>query len=293
MKPFVDGYVTGQAIGKKRHGKDYRLDSVLTLKEFTGMIIRIVRYYNNESFISKYDPDSDIPSDFEHIPMNLWKWGIKNRTGKLRRPDPELVRINLMPHTSATITVHGLRLFGCYYSCTEALEWGWFERNYTGTRKVTVAYDVYSSDIIYIRPSASFNDFIEAHLTKRSREYENLSMYEVWERKDMKATIAATSKLKQRSGSLNLTNELQSIARKAKDAQLESGSEKLSVKGITGNKRSERQTERRKKTEEIRSSRDREDDDKIIPMRNYQQDRKSFKLPTNLKELLREKQSDE
>ena len=43
MKPFVEGYVTKNPIGKKRHGNDYRQDGILTLKEFTKMIIKIVR----------------------------------------------------------------------------------------------------------------------------------------------------------------------------------------------------------------------------------------------------------
>ena len=117
MKPYTPGYVTRKAVGKKRHGKDYRLESLLTLNEFTALIINIVRFYNNENPIAKYDPDSDIPPDLELIPMELWDWGITHRTGKLRRPDYELVRVNLMPHTSATVTEHGLRVFGCYYSC--------------------------------------------------------------------------------------------------------------------------------------------------------------------------------
>ncbi|MBF4354780.1 transposase, partial [Vibrio anguillarum] len=38
MKPFVEGYVTKNPIGKKRHGNDYRQDGILTLKEFTKMM---------------------------------------------------------------------------------------------------------------------------------------------------------------------------------------------------------------------------------------------------------------
>jgi putative transposase len=44
MKPFVESYVTKETIGKKRHGKDYRQDSIHTLKEFNQIIIKIVLY---------------------------------------------------------------------------------------------------------------------------------------------------------------------------------------------------------------------------------------------------------
>jgi hypothetical protein len=293
MKPFVPGYVTGKAIGKKRHGKDYRLESVLTLNEFTAIIINIVRFYNTENPIAKYDPDSDMPPDLKYIPIELWNWGIENRTGKLRRPDSELVRVNLMPHTTATVTEHGLRVFGCYYSCKEAVEKGWFERNYSGPKRRTIAYDLHSSNSIYIRPTDSFNDYIEARLTPRSREYEDLSMYEVWEKKDIKADVAAKSKLTQRAGSINLTRELESITEEAMKAGSEQGTKKSRIEGISANKRAERQYERRKLTEKLSSSLDDCNEAEVIPINQFQGKKRSFNLPTNLKDLLREKRSDE
>ena len=152
MKPFVEGYVTGKAIGKKRHGKDYRQDGIHTLNEFTQMLIHIVLFYNNEHIISTYDPDQDIPSNLPFNPLILWNWGIEYRTGRLRRPTADLVKVNLLPHTEATVTEHGLKLFGCYYTCKDALDWGWFEGNYQGPKKITVAYDLYSANTIYLRP---------------------------------------------------------------------------------------------------------------------------------------------
>ena len=295
MKPFVEGYVTGKAIGKKRHGKDYRLGGVHTLNEFTQLIIKIVIFYNNEHIISTYDPDQDIPSNLPFNPLTLWNWGIEYRTGRLRRPAAELVKVNLLPHAEATVTQHGLKLFGCYYTCKEALDWGWFERNYQGTKRVTVAYDLYSANTIYLRPSDSYSDFIEASMTEKSRAFKDLTISEVWEKNNVRASTAATSKLKKRAGSVNLVNDLEDIARGSKAAQPSKPSRTKAekVKGISDNKRSERQYERQKKTEEklpdsenIRSS-------KVTPIRGHQQGRKSYKLPPSLKDLLKEDQTDE
>ena len=94
MKPFVEGYVTKEAIGKKRHGKDYRQDSTHTLKEFTQMMIKIVIFYNNEHTLSEYDPDKDLPNDLPYNPLDLWEWGIQYRTGRLRRPSSDIVKVN-------------------------------------------------------------------------------------------------------------------------------------------------------------------------------------------------------
>lgn len=295
MKPFVEGYVTGKVIGKKRHGKDYRQDGIHTLHEFTQMLIRIVLFYNNEHSISTYDPDQDIPANLPLIPLILWNWGIEYRTGRLRRPGAELVKVNLLPHTEATVTEHGLKLFGCYYTCKEALDWGWFEGNYQGPKKVTVAYDLYSSNIIYLRPTDSYADYIKASLTERSRAYKDLTMWEVWEKKDVRASTAATSKLKKRAGSVNLVSDLEEIARRSKAAQPKKASITKSekVKGIADNKRTERQYERQKKAEERAPISKDNRPGKVTPISEHQDGRKSFKLPSRLKDLLKEDKSDE
>lgn len=295
MKPFVEGYVTGKSIGKKRHGKDYRQDGIHTLHEFTQMLIKIVIFYNNEHIVSTYDPDKDIPVNLPHNPLTLWNWGIEYRTGRLRRSASELVKINLLPHTEATVSEHGLKLFRCFYTCKEAIDWGWFEGNYRGPKKVTVAYDLYSANSIYIRPSDSYSNYIEANLTERSRVYKDLTVWEVWEQNDVRALSAATSKLKERAGSVNLVNDLEEIAKRSKASQpaKSSVSKAEKVKGISDNKRFERQYERQKKVLETSPSTMGVQTDNVTPIRDLKVKRKSFKLPSRLKDLLKENKTDE
>jgi hypothetical protein len=294
MKPFVEGYVTGHVIGKKRHGDDYRLDATLTLHLFTQMIIRIVLYYNNSHMLTTYDPDKDIPATLPHNPLDLWNWGIEYRTGKLRRPAYDLVKVNLLPHAEATITEHGLKLFGCFYTCREAIDWGWFEGNYKGPKKITVAYDLYKANHIYFRPSDSYSDFILASLTEKSRECRDLTIWEVWERNDVKASTAATSRLRARAESVNLTYDLENIAKRSKSEQPKkttmSKAEKVS--GIRDNKRDERQYERKKKgpSRTASSVNKREN---VVSIGGKQNKRKSFKLPSRIKDLLKEDQADD
>lgn len=288
MKPFVEGYVTKAPIGKKRHSNDYRQDGTLTLKQFTKMIIKIVLHYNNDNVVSTYDIDSGLPKTLAANPLTLWNWGIEYRTGMLRRPDPELVKVNLLPHTNATITEHGLKMFGCYYSCKEALEWGWFEVNYKGPKTVTVAYDLYSTNTIYLRPSDSYAEFIPAKLTARSRAYADITIWELWMIQNTRLNVAATSKLRKRSGSVNLVNDLQQISEEAKAQQPNyTKSEKAKrVKGIAESKRQERQYERNKRAEQCSKDGD-NGATTIIPMHGAVVDQKSFKLPSRLKDLLK------
>ncbi|MCW8961488.1 MAG: Mu transposase C-terminal domain-containing protein, partial [Ignavibacteriaceae bacterium] len=293
MKPFVEGYVTKNPIGKKRHGNDYRQDGTLTLKQFTKMIIKIILHYNNDNVVSTYDIDSGIPKKLPENPLTLWNWGIEYRTGLLRRPDSELVRVNLLPHTNARVTEHGLRLFGCYYSCKQAMEWGWFEENYSGPKTVTVAYDLYSTNTIYLRPSDSYAEFILANLTTRSRAYADITIWELWVIQDIRLGVAATSKLKKRSGSVNLVSDLQQINEESKQKQpTYTKSEKAKrSKGISENNRSERQYERNKKTAVRNASVDKPSAT-ITPIHGAKPGTKSFKLPT-LKNLLKVDKSDD
>lgn len=294
MKPFVEGYVTKNPIGKKRHGNDYRQDGILTLKEFTKMIIKIVLHYNNDHAVSTYDIDSGVPKNLPANPLTLWNWGIEYRTGLLRRPEPELVKINLLPHTNATVTEHGLKLFGCYYSCKQALDWGWFEENYRGPKTVTVAYDLYRTNVIYLRPSDSYAEYIPANLTSRSRAYADITVWELWVIQDMRLDVATTSKLKKRSGSVNLVNELEQIKNDSKQQQPDySKSEKAKrAKGITENKRNERQYERSKKTAD-RAETTVAPAATVTPIHGGGAQQKSFKLPTRLKDLFKEEDSDD
>ncbi|NOU15866.1 MAG: transposase family protein [Methylococcaceae bacterium] len=293
MKPFVEGYVTKNPIGKKRHGNDYRQDGILTLKEFTKMIIKIVLHYNNDHVVSTYDIDSGVPKDLPANPLTLWNWGIEYRTGLLRRPDPDLVKINLLPHTNATVNEHGLKLFGCYYSCKQALDWGWFEENYRGPKTVTVAYDLYSTNVIYLRPSNSYSEFIPANLTSRSRAFADITIWELWVIQDLRLDVAATSKLKKRSGSVNLVSDLQKIKEDSKQHQpTYTKSEKAKrANGIAENKRNERQVERNKKTAD-RTALSATPTANVILIHGTELQKKSFKLPTRLKDLLKEEESD-
>lgn len=295
MKPYVEGYVTGQTIGKKRHGDDYRQDGIHSLREFTQMIIKIALFYNNHHTISTYDPDEDIPPKLPFIPTQLWNWGIEFRNGRLRRPNEQLVKVNLLPHSEATITEHGLKIFGCYYTCREALDWGWFEGNYKGPRKVTIAYYPYSANGIFLRPDDSYSSYISATLTQRSRAYEDLTIWEVWQINSIKAVTAATSKLEERAASLNLHADLEEINRRSKQLQPDTTNTSVAekVKHISENKRQERQYERKKKpditsTESVSASRE-----NVRYLTDKVESRRSFKLPTSLKDLLNEEKDNE
>jgi putative transposase len=61
---------------------------------------------------------------------------------------------------------------------------------------VTVAYDLFSANVIYLRPNDSYASFVKAVLATRSSAFQDLTIWDVWIRNDINADVAATSKLR-------------------------------------------------------------------------------------------------
>ena len=117
-------------------------------------------------------------------------------------------------------------------------------------------------------------------------------MWEVWQRNDINADVAATSSLKSRAGSVNLVNDLEAIASRSKAFQPTNkpSTKSEKVTGIRENKRIERQNERANKygnqNENIQL-------DNVTSLQNEKKVAKSYKLPTSLKSLLKSDSDDE
>jgi len=179
FKKFMPGYVEPDF--RARGARDYRLDAVLDLHQFTSIIIECILFYNNHHEIKTYDKDRDVAGDgVPAIPSELWDWGIMNRSGVLRTFPQELVQFSLLPVDEASITTHGIRFRGCYYTCARAMEERWFDRARQKKRwAVRVSYDPRDLDIIYLHDGHKKFGFEACTLTDRSRAYRHLSLYEI------------------------------------------------------------------------------------------------------------------
>lgn len=181
FKPYNAGVVE-PVTSLKRGGRDYRLEANLTMFDFTRQIISSILWHNNSHVLSKYDRTEGMPSDLPAVPVQLWNWGVSNLTGLLRQAPEDLVRINLLPHNRATVSEVGIRLFGCFYSCPEAVKLGWFHRGGQGNRPqhVQVAYDPRCADQIYLRPSNELSEYWVCGLIDKSRRFRGKTFWDVW-----------------------------------------------------------------------------------------------------------------
>lgn len=248
FKPYASG-VIGNTTSRKRGGHDYRLDASLTLSLFTRIIIGGVLWHNNFHVLGKYDRAAGMPVNLPAIPVKLWSWGLANLTGRLRIAPEDLVRVNLLPHEQATVSELGIRLFGCFYTCKEAIKAGWFHRG-QGRRPtgVTVAYDPRNADHIYLRPTNNLREYWVCDLADRSRRFRGMSFWDVWllSRAERRSdTNAAMGGMLERG---KLLEQIESIVASAEDASpIKAGMTKKDLgTQIRQNKQMEKRYERQR-----------------------------------------------
>ncbi|MFT9820812.1 Mu transposase C-terminal domain-containing protein [Lysinibacillus sp. NPDC056185] len=154
IKPFLPGYI--QTDFGERGATDYRLQAKLTLEQYTKIIINFVLYYNKNYYMKNYARDTGMIEDnVKPTPIELWKWGINNRAGKLRKTDSNTVRFYLMPKDKATVTSKGIKFKGMLYSCEMAIKESWFvNARMNKSWKVDISYDPRNMDNIYLHTKA-------------------------------------------------------------------------------------------------------------------------------------------
>jgi len=140
----------------QRGGRDYRLDAKLDIRQFTKIIIECVLYHNNEHLLEGFERDADMIRDsIQPVPISLWEWGIKNRSGLLRSFPEDVVKLCLLPAAQASVTARGIRFKGIYYLCDLAAREGWFEKaRAKGAFRVDISYDPRDMTRIYLRNTA-------------------------------------------------------------------------------------------------------------------------------------------
>jgi len=211
FKPYVPGYIDVDY--RARGGKDYRLDAVLDLEQFTRIVIECVLYYNNHHELKRYDKDRDLAADnIPTVPIDLWNWGIANRSGSLRQYPEELVRFSLLPVEAATVTLNGIRLKGLFYTCQRALEERWFDKaRQRGNWKVTVSFDPRNLDEIYLHNPVAPMQFQVCQLTERSRAHRQISVWELGQLQETEKQISAKRQPRQQLAAADLSASIEGI----------------------------------------------------------------------------------
>lgn len=174
-------FIPGKVIKNPgRGGKNYRLDAKLTLHDFRRVMISHVLNYNQNHYLSTYRKDEyQIAQNVEKFPIDLWNWGIQNRSGHLHSFPRDFIRLNLLPRKEVSVTPQGIHLEReLYYVCDPIIKSGLLMRKKgRRTPKVTVAFDPRFTDYVYL-PINEGKEVITCPLTPAAKTFRNRDWYE-------------------------------------------------------------------------------------------------------------------
>ena len=175
-------WIPGRVRKRERGDRDYRLDATLTLHEFQKLMVLSALDHNNEQRLNDYRKDEYMIADHvEPYPIDLWNWGIRNRSGHLRKPDIETVRLNLLPEAEASVTQTGISFANLKYSSELAQREQWFERaGEKGSWKIRVAHDPRTRNRIYLRLDGG-KRIETCHLLPADKTFLDRNWYETME----------------------------------------------------------------------------------------------------------------
>lgn len=206
---------------KERQDKDIRLNAKVTLKELTEIVILAILYLNNHRTITDYQLTGDMLKDnLIPTPINLWNWGIKNISGKLKTVPYESMKINLMPSAYATVTQKGIKLginSGKYYTCDRAERENWFSISSIKKNKIKpklAYYDKRDMSTIYIYNDQT-NEYEVCNLTDACKQYSNLSYFDIEKLNEKQRDLITVGKEMSLEGAVNTDYQISNIVQNA------------------------------------------------------------------------------
>lgn len=204
---------------RERGDRDYRLDATLNLKEFTAVIITLVLHHNHK-MIEKYPMEKEMIADnIVPTPISLWNWGIKNRKGRLRTVDRNILRLNVLPRGKATISRAGIKFKNLLYGSRQAIEEQWYLK--LKNRSIEIVYDPRNVEKIYI-PHDYGIDFETCTLLEPSQQYKSDFLEEIIFQQQLRNELEEIERSNQVQLTINTDTMLEDIINKAKKKKKQS-----------------------------------------------------------------------
>lgn len=246
IKPFLPGFVDTDV--RVRGDRDYRLDAVLTLEEFTSVIIKCVLHHNNHHWLKNYNLDEMmIQDEVSLIPRELWSWGIKNRSGKLRSYSEDIAKLHLLPTAKARVTYKGIEFKKMRFSSETALKENWFGEARGKSWQIPICYDPRDMSRIYL-PGEDGKSYEVATLLDHHKKYEGKTMEEVEYYFAYELLKKQQFAHEETQNKVDLASDIEHIVQKAKisvNHEKIDQSNNQKVKGIRDNRSIEKEAKRK------------------------------------------------
>lgn len=234
IKQWDLGFIKKQY--RERGGRDYRQDAKLDIQQFTEYMIYAV-IAMNKRVMKSYKLSKEMVADgVRPIPIEIWDWGIKNRSGKLMTMSDEMLKLSLMRKGRANVTEEGIKFGKKIYTSEKAQREQWFTKaRIQRSWYVDVCYDNRNINHIYIfdRTNNTFEictlreDYLELYGGLSFEEYEDLCYMQEYR----------ISELRDYSDQINtdLNQKAKALEKNADD----NDSKRKNIKNIRENRRKE------------------------------------------------------
>ncbi len=240
LKDILPGYVDKDA--GTRGAEDYRLKAACSYKTFMKALILCILKYNS-SWLDEdtYQRTPEMIRDHVNaVPLDLWNYGIRYRSGSMRLISQEDMYRVLLPRGQARITERGIAFNGLYYTCQEAVDEGWFSTARVGGRSgITAIYDPTCVDHIYVT-ARDGKRLITCSLLERSASFSGITKDDMDrlrdEDKKQKAEYTATMNQK----NAEFEQEMEKIRREIKSRKAAPSKIRESIKNIEQNRKAEK-----------------------------------------------------
>lgn len=240
-KPLMPGAINPDF--RLRGAKDYRYDAILNIKEFTKIVILSILYHNNHNVLKGYRREKGmIQEDVLPIPINLWNWGIKNKSGTLKTASEDFIKLSLMPRDKATITEKGIKFKGIFYSSVTAIKEGLFEiarSKKSGRIRIDVAYDPRNLNNIYWL-DRSGEKYEKCFLLKKEYRYLDKTIEEIEYLRKKELLMLKNIEVDEVEKRINLIEEIEMVVNKAREEAKDIKLNSSNLIGIRANRNAEK-----------------------------------------------------
>ena len=171
MKDIDDG---------RRGARKARKTARFTLREYLAIIVKMAIKYNKHTKLTNYPLDKEMPLEdmYTPTPEEVFKWGLKNKSGKLRSNNIENLYERLLPRDTAKLTKKGIEFLKGWY--TVPLHHKLRDLQLKTQRKITrieVSYDPYNLNYLNVLYEG---EIIRCELnTDRSPIYKDKTLWDV------------------------------------------------------------------------------------------------------------------
>ena len=172
--------------------------------------------HNKDHRMDWYRMDEFMIQDYvEPYPIDLWNWGIRNRAGHLRKVSPDILKLNILRTTEASVTYRGIRFEGLFSSCDLALKEQWFIRyRERGSWIITIACEPRKLDTIYLRLEDG-RRIEPCYLVDAEKTFRGRNWYEAMDYFDLRKHSKKTAKSPKQQSKATLNAQIEAIITQA------------------------------------------------------------------------------